>query len=197
MSKGVDVLFFLHMYICVLLYDVSVMWTLVKINDQVHCKEVSAVYCLVPGREYSVGREGCDLTIDSQTASRRHATLSVIAKCCFRGSQVWVTDESLYGTYVNSQRHQNSVFEIFNGDEVIFGKWSSFCSRYTYHLRWEPKLQLVYEQSTTEANREVSETTLRLEERLNSLEAKWRWNSRLIKLLMVAGGVLALWIYSR
>ena len=67
-----------------------------KINDQVHCKDVSAVYCLVPGREYSVGREGCDLTIDSQTASRRHATLSVIVKYCFRGSQVWVTDESLY-----------------------------------------------------------------------------------------------------
>ena len=30
-----------------------------KIKEQVHRKEVSAVYCLVPGREYSVGREGC------------------------------------------------------------------------------------------------------------------------------------------
>ena len=86
-----------------------------------------------------MGREGCDLTMHSQTASRRHASLSVIVKYYFTES----TEESLYGTYVNSQRHQNSAFEIFNGDVVIFGKWSSFCSKYTYHLRWEHKLQLV------------------------------------------------------
>ena len=43
----------------------------------------------------------------------------------------------------------------------------------------------------------IKQRLFKLEDRLNSLEVNGRWNSRLIKLLMVVSGVLALWAYTR
>ena len=130
------VLILLRMYMCVSHYEVSVMWILVQSKDQTSSSEDSLAYCLVPGREYSVGRGACDLNICSQGVSSEHATISVRKRD--QTSQVWIIDDSRFGTYVNSEQVLKSECQIFSGDEVIFGKWSSISHAYTYSLRWEP-----------------------------------------------------------
>lgn len=43
----------------------------------------------------------------------------------------------------------------------------------------------------------IKQRLFKLEDRLNSLEANGKWNNRLIKLLILAGGVIAIWAYTK
>ena len=125
---------------CMLHYKVSVMWIIIQSKDQTSLSEdISAMYCLVPGREYSVGRGTCDLNIDSQSVSGKHATISVRTKeDSDKTSEVWIIDDSRFGTYVNSEQLHRSECQIFSGDELVFGKWNRVSDTYTYSLRWDP-----------------------------------------------------------
>ena len=80
------------------------MWILIQNKNQASLSEdVSTTYCLVPEREYSVGGGVCDLNISSQGVSNKHATISIRRKeGSEKVSQVWITDESRFGTFVNS-----------------------------------------------------------------------------------------------
>ena len=86
-------------------------------------EDVSTTYCLVTEREYSVGRGVFDLNISYQGVSNKHATISVRRKeGSEKGSQVWITDDSRFGTFVNCEQSHMSEFQIFHGDEIVFGK---------------------------------------------------------------------------
>ena len=117
--------------------EISIMWILIRSVYQTSLSEdTPAVYCLVPGRKYSVGRGACDLIINIQSVSGKHATISV--RDSDKTSQVWIIDHSRFGTFVNSEQLLKSERQIFSGDELVFGKWICATQAYTYSLSWSP-----------------------------------------------------------
>ena len=114
---------------------VSLMWLLVHTlshtSTQSDAPETS--YCLLPDREYSVGRIGCDITtVWEQSISKKQSLLLLNST----DGTLAVKDVSTFGTFINGKRLLNATESIKEGDQFIFGLRSDISGSYT--LRWRP-----------------------------------------------------------
>ena len=112
---------------------VSIMWFLVhalsRTSTQSDAPETS--YCLLPDRECSVGRIGCDITtVREQSISRKQSVLLLNST----NGTLSVKDMSTFGTYINGKLLKHATESIHEGDQLIFGLRSELSGTYT--LRW-------------------------------------------------------------
>ncbi|XP_076826464.1 nibrin [Brachyhypopomus gauderio] len=77
--------------------------------------------CLLPGKDYVVGRKNCDILLSNdQSISRVHAHLSVTEQV------VMLKDSSKYGTFVNNEQvATGSTTTLHVGDGLTFGVFQS------------------------------------------------------------------------
>src|SRR5437870_10667789 len=77
-------------------------------------KELGREFPLESGREIVIGRaDEADLTIDEDTVSRKHATLSV------KNDEIVLEDCSKNGTYLNGRPVLNAILKP--GDQIHVG----------------------------------------------------------------------------
>lgn len=82
-------------------------------------------FCILPGKEYIIGRKECDIIIENdQSVSRKHAYLKVAYKTgnadCSSPPIISITDISKFGTLVNNKIVKGEKL-LQHGDEIKFG----------------------------------------------------------------------------
>ncbi|MEZ0228254.1 MAG: FHA domain-containing protein [Planctomycetota bacterium] len=82
-----------------------------------HCDPLPPI-ALIPGREITIGRKGCKLTLPHTEVSRHHATIKVVA-----ANDISIIDHgSSNGTYVNGKRVTTQPLRV--GDQIKLGPYS-------------------------------------------------------------------------
>jgi hypothetical protein len=83
----------------------------------IHCDPLPPIG-LIPGREITIGRKACKLTLPHAEVSRHHATIKVVS-----AREITLTDHgSANGTYVNGRRATAQPLRV--GDVVKIGPYS-------------------------------------------------------------------------
>eukprot|EP01027_Heterolobosea_sp_BB2_P018021 GEZU01025448.1.p1 GENE.GEZU01025448.1~~GEZU01025448.1.p1 ORF type:complete len:117 (+),score=10.24 GEZU01025448.1:74-424(+) len=114
------------------------MWSLVPLSDDKpetvqQAEQQEPTIWLSCGRKYTIGRKGCDITIETdKSISRNHAEIVVdqlkVEDIGDTGTRpkISIVDLSKYGTYVNGTKCPKMPVELQDGAIIRVGVYSTF-----------------------------------------------------------------------